>query len=165
MTARPGAKDLSKVPHHLYGHVDMLATYDFNVQKYVKEALAKIAEVVSRGKTPVIVGGTNYYIEALLFKKQSEKSELSAPDNELDNWESFHQRMGLLIVTLPEHLQLLANSFKTNIPPDNKQDIEDNFESPLCHELLQIADPKMAQFLHKNDKRKIVNALFKCFKN
>ena len=35
----------------------------------------------------------------------------------------------------------LLQSFRLNIPIDNKQVIEDNFESPLCHKLLTIVDP------------------------
>ena len=59
----------------------------------------------------------------------------------------------------------LLNSFRANIPIDNKQEIEDTFESVLCHSLLQKVDPSMATYLHSNDKRKVVNALFKRFKN
>ncbi len=34
----------------------------------------------------------------------------------------------------------------------------------MCHELLCHVEPSMAKYLHTNDKRKIVNALFKTFK-
>jgi len=53
------------VPHHL---IDFLDPHeDFNVftfQKLVKEAIADIA---SRGKVPIIVGGTGFYIQAVLY--------------------------------------------------------------------------------------------------
>ena len=53
------------VPHHL---IDFLEpTEDFNVfmfQKLVKEAINDIA---SRGKVPIIVGGTGFYIQAVLY--------------------------------------------------------------------------------------------------
>jgi tRNA A37 N6-isopentenylltransferase MiaA len=42
--------------------------------------------------------------------------------------------------------------------------IEDRFEASECYELLKIADCIAANFLHPNDKRKIVNALFSYFK-
>jgi len=32
-------------------------------------ALEVIDDIQSRGKVPIICGGTNYYIEGLLFKK------------------------------------------------------------------------------------------------
>ena len=53
------------VPHHL---IDFLDPHeDFNVfifQKLVKEA---IADISSRGKIPIIVGGTGFYIQAVLY--------------------------------------------------------------------------------------------------
>ena len=53
------------VPHHL---IDFLDPHeDFNVfifQKLVKEA---IADISSRGKVPIIVGGTGFYIQAVLY--------------------------------------------------------------------------------------------------
>jgi tRNA dimethylallyltransferase len=53
------------VPHHL---IDFLDPHeDFNVfifQKLVKEAIEGIA---SRGKVPIIVGGTGFYIQAVLY--------------------------------------------------------------------------------------------------
>ena len=53
------------VPHHL---IDFLDPHDdFNVfifQKLVKEAIADISK---RGKVPIIVGGTGFYIQAVLY--------------------------------------------------------------------------------------------------
>ena len=53
------------IPHHL---IDFLDPHeDFNVfifQKLVKEAVSEIAE---RGKVPIIVGGTGFYIQAVLY--------------------------------------------------------------------------------------------------
>ena len=53
------------IPHHL---IDFLDPHeDFNVfifQKLVKEA---IADISSRGKIPIIVGGTGFYIQAVLY--------------------------------------------------------------------------------------------------
>ena len=41
---------------------------DFNVHKYVALALKTIEDIHQRGKIPVICGGTNYYIESLMFR-------------------------------------------------------------------------------------------------
>jgi tRNA dimethylallyltransferase len=51
----------------LYGVLDQ-GVRDFNVTKYRELALATIKDVHARGKTPVVCGGTNYYIESLLFE-------------------------------------------------------------------------------------------------
>jgi tRNA A37 N6-isopentenylltransferase MiaA len=58
--------------------------------------------------------------------------------------------------------------FEREIPVDNKQGIEDKNNDveqvKLMHELLSLVDPKMGEYLHSHDKRRIVNALFKYFK-
>ena len=57
------------MPHHLYDLLPM-DVVDFNVQKYTCMAVDVIRDVCARGKLPVVVGGTNYYIEGLLFDKE-----------------------------------------------------------------------------------------------
>ena len=74
MTARPTPDDESQVPHHCYACIEMMGSPEaetFNVQKYRELALAAISDVHGRGNIPIVCGGTNYYIEALLFKDQS----------------------------------------------------------------------------------------------
>ena len=64
-TDKISADKIEGVPHHL---IDFLDPHeDFNVfifQKLVKEAIEGIA---SRGKVPIIVGGTGFYIQAVLY--------------------------------------------------------------------------------------------------
>jgi len=67
MTAKPAIEETSRVPHHVYDVVPMTQT-DFNVNKYLALATAAIGDICSRGKLPIVVGGTNYYIEGLLFE-------------------------------------------------------------------------------------------------
>lgn len=68
MTAKPTNEEKAQVPHHIYDVVDM-DRKDFNVNKYLELAVPKIDEILNRGKIPIVVGGTNYYIEGLLFDK------------------------------------------------------------------------------------------------
>ena len=68
MTAKPTAEEKARVPHHLYDTVDLF-TLDFNVNKYTQLAADVINQIHARGKLPIVVGGTNYYVESLLFKR------------------------------------------------------------------------------------------------
>ncbi len=62
-TAKPSAEEKQRVPHHLY---DMLAiTEPCDAQFYSELAKPIISEIQSRGKTPIIVGGSGLYIKAL----------------------------------------------------------------------------------------------------
>ena len=64
-SAKPTPSQLAEVPHHL---VDMIDPRDeFSVAKYQKLAKEAIADIFSRGKTPVICGGTGLYLESLIY--------------------------------------------------------------------------------------------------
>lgn len=71
-------EDTRGIPHHL---VEFLEYGDsFTVADYVDAAREKIADIVSRGKLPVIVGGTGLYINSLVdnieFTEQKTNPEL-----------------------------------------------------------------------------------------
>ncbi len=63
-TAAPTEEETQGVPHHLVGAVPPSESY--SVGRYVQEASACVDDVLRRGKLPILVGGTNLYIEALL---------------------------------------------------------------------------------------------------
>ncbi len=62
-TAKPKKEILAEIPHHL---IDILEPNEqFSAAEYSKRAREVIREIISRGKTPVVVGGTGFYIDAL----------------------------------------------------------------------------------------------------
>lgn len=63
LTARPTLAEEAQIPHHLYGHVDAAERY--SVGRWLADALAVIADIKARGKTPILVGGTGLYFSAL----------------------------------------------------------------------------------------------------
>jgi len=63
-TAKPTADEQKSVPHHLLDVVD--PDEAFNAALYRRKALPVIADICSRGKTCLVVGGTGLYIRALL---------------------------------------------------------------------------------------------------
>jgi tRNA dimethylallyltransferase len=63
LTARPSDEDLARAPHHLYGHVDAGQLY--SVGRWLEDALAVLADICARGRTPIVVGGTGLYFKAL----------------------------------------------------------------------------------------------------
>lgn len=63
-SAAPGEPEKCGVPHHLFEFLEN--DIQFSVADYVKLAREKIKEIDSRGKLPIIVGGTGLYISALL---------------------------------------------------------------------------------------------------
>jgi tRNA dimethylallyltransferase len=63
LTARPTAEEMGDIPYHLFGHVDAASPYSTGV--WADEAMAAIRDIQSRGKRPILVGGTGLYAHAL----------------------------------------------------------------------------------------------------
>ncbi|KIE05045.1 tRNA dimethylallyltransferase [Candidatus Jidaibacter acanthamoeba] len=64
LTAQPSKKDLSIVPHELYGGVEIDA--EFSVGKWLSLVVPRIKEILTIGKTPILVGGTGLYLKSLI---------------------------------------------------------------------------------------------------
>jgi tRNA dimethylallyltransferase len=64
LTAQPTPGQLARVPHHLVGSVDPSEAYD--AARYRREAMAVLRDLSTRGKRPIVVGGTGLYVKALL---------------------------------------------------------------------------------------------------
>ena len=58
-SAKPTAEEMTQARHHLVDIID--PREDFSVAEYQKLAKAAIRDIFSRGKTPVISGGTGLY--------------------------------------------------------------------------------------------------------
>ena len=76
-TAKPSPQELQKVRHYL---IDILEPEEkFSVAEFVSRAEKIISEINSRGKIPIVAGGTGLYIQALLegykFKDNSKSQE------------------------------------------------------------------------------------------
>lgn len=85
-TAKPGAAQLDGVPHHLIDVVDVQD--EFNVAQFVKLAEQSITDILNRGRTPLVVGGTGFYVSALIrglpLTPPSVLPEREAVERELD---------------------------------------------------------------------------------
>ena len=63
-TAKPTEEEMQGVPHHM---LDIVSPFeDYSVSRYVEDAALCIDDIVRRGKTPILVGGTGLYIDSLL---------------------------------------------------------------------------------------------------
>ena len=64
-TAKPTAKEQALVPHHLLDVVG--PDEDFTAAVFKKLAQTAITDITSRGKLPIMVGGTGLYIDSVLY--------------------------------------------------------------------------------------------------
>jgi tRNA dimethylallyltransferase len=63
-TAKPSPAERARVPHHLIDVVDPTET--MTAGEYARRARQILAEIKSRGRLPIVVGGTGLYLRALL---------------------------------------------------------------------------------------------------
>lgn len=67
-TAKPTMAERGGIPHHL---IDVVSPkQDFSVSDYEKMALPILERILAEGKTPIICGGTGFYVNSLLYKRQ-----------------------------------------------------------------------------------------------
>ncbi|VEU22422.1 DEKNAAC103577 [Brettanomyces naardenensis] len=115
------------IPHHIMDHVAW--NEEYHIHRFQKECLAKIDEIHSRGKLPILVGGTHYYLQSVLFVNKT-----------IDTRETQDQ----------EQLGDISKEQKK---------ILDEGSPELLHQLLVQYDPVVAMKFHPHDVRRIKRAL------
>ena len=63
-TAKPTIDEMQEIPHYMIDVVE--PEYNYSVGLYVKEAKKHITDIISRGKVPIVAGGTGLYFRVLL---------------------------------------------------------------------------------------------------
>ncbi|PQE16694.1 origin recognition complex subunit 2 protein [Rutstroemia sp. NJR-2017a BBW] len=123
-------KEQEGIPHHLLGTIPLEAE-PWTVGTFKEKANNIISEVQSRGRLPIVVGGTHYYIQSLLFE-----DALALADDPSKKGK--------------EHLS--AEELSSRFP------ILDAPTEDILAKLKEV-DPIMAERWHPNDRRKIQNSL------
>jgi tRNA dimethylallyltransferase len=77
-SAKPTVDEMHDIPHHMISVSDPSESY--SVARYVEKAREVISDIYSRGKYPVLVGGTGLYYSSLVdgisFAEQPDNAEL-----------------------------------------------------------------------------------------
>ncbi|KAM0733617.1 tRNA dimethylallyltransferase [Formica fusca] len=161
VTAKVTPAERQAAPHHMLDVMDPLT--NFSVIDFRDMALPIIDNLVARGKLPVVVGGTNYYIESLLWEiliADPKDPSVQADSSATDPSASIENR----------------SDDRYNIRVDRQNgDDDDNeaapmkklkFDARLCddsneelHRRLMEVDPEMARRLHPNNRRKVIRSL------
>ncbi|KAM7528068.1 hypothetical protein LguiB_031478 [Lonicera macranthoides] len=126
LTNKVPIQEQKEVPHHLLGTIS--PNVEFTSKDFRDYAIPLINDILSRNCLPVIVGGTNYYIQALVSP-----------------------------FLLDESVEDIDESCSTD-PPGDKQDSELEFgkDAPgYSYNYLKDLDPAAANRIHPNDHRKI----------
>ncbi len=63
-TAKPSLEELARVPHHFIGELEL--DERFSAGRFAEAAEARIADILGRGRVPLVAGGSTLYLESLL---------------------------------------------------------------------------------------------------
>jgi len=67
-TAKPTADEMRGIVHHM---IDIIPPWEeYSVARYVKEASQCVDDILSRGKQPLLVGGSGLYIDSLIAGRE-----------------------------------------------------------------------------------------------
>ena len=72
-TAKVTSEEADGVPHYLIDEFD--PDEEYNVMLFQQKAKAYMEEIWAKGKTPILVGGTGFYINALLYDNDFTETE------------------------------------------------------------------------------------------
>ncbi|EPB79588.1 tRNA dimethylallyltransferase [Ancylostoma ceylanicum] len=128
------AEEAEGIPHHLMSFVDA-ATARFNIHQFRQQGLKVVEEIRQRGRIPVVVGGTAYYVESLLFEEN--------------------------IIETPGHLTEDDNMCKSQGFKGDPGDVEelDKLSNTELHRRLEEIDPESARLVHPNNRTRVLRAI------
>lgn len=120
-TAKPTSEEMQGIKHYLIDCISPDTRY--NVAEYKKEAISAIEEIIQKGKTPIIVGGTGLYVNSLIYG-------IDYPEIETD----IEYRESLEQIAEKEGLEKLYAKAK-EIDPEAVSSISPNDKKRICRVL------------------------------
>lgn len=107
-TAKVTESEKEGIPHHLFDIKNI--DEEYTVYDYQRDCRKIIDDIISRGKTPILVGGTGLYIKAALYDYNFNEEDKSYNYDEYTN-EALYQ-------------ELLKVDPNTDIHPNNRKRVE-----------------------------------------
>lgn len=120
--ATPTKAETAGIPHHLISFLELGSS--FSVADYVNLAKEKINEIYSRGKTPIVVGGTGLYVNSLVDGIQF--SEIDTDINLRKSLEEKFDRVGA--EEMLKELAAFDSETAERLHPNNRRRIIRAFE-------------------------------------
>ena len=99
-TAKIKDEEKEGIPHHLFDIRNIKE--DYTVYDYQKDCRSKIEEILSKNKTPILVGGTGLYIKAALYDYKF-NDEVNNQFEDLTN-EEIHNKLKELDENIDIHI-------------------------------------------------------------
>ncbi|RTQ92104.1 tRNA (adenosine(37)-N6)-dimethylallyltransferase MiaA [Lysinibacillus telephonicus] len=133
-TAKITEEEMEGIPHHLLSFKD--PTESFSVAEYQVLVRKKISEIQSRGKLPIIVGGTGLYVQAALYDFQFTKEEV-----ELEARKKYYDELATIgPEAMHKKLAMLDPEIANSIHPNNTRRVIRALEMIELHGVSKAAE-------------------------
>ncbi|KAJ3041890.1 hypothetical protein HK097_002158, partial [Rhizophlyctis rosea] len=144
------------IPHHLLDFVN--PSREYAVKDFMQDATEAISSIYSRSKIPIIVGGTNYYIQSLLFhNKTIPSTSLPPPSSSISSSSTPTPHPSLTSHPLTPKI---AEALTLSDPRTRTADqVKQYAQTDEMWNLLKEVDPGMAEMWHPRADRKIRRSL------
>lgn len=116
-TAKPTIEEMDGIKHYLIDFVEPNQRY--SVAEFKKDAEKAIDEIISKGKTPIIVGGTGLYVDSLIYG--IEYQDIKIDEQYRRKLEEIAEKQGLN--TLYEQAKKIDSKAMEKISPNDKKRI------------------------------------------
>ncbi|THV08068.1 tRNA isopentenyltransferase [Dendrothele bispora CBS 962.96] len=144
--------EMQGVPHVLMGFKSPNEQYV--VGQWVRDAMAEVENAHQNKQIPIVVGGTSYWIQHLLFPNRLVQ-DLPTEVRNTQTCEKMSDELVQSISTLPADLLALFNALP-DVPPSADTDPE---AASALYRLLRALDSSVAQRWHWKDTRKVMRSL------
>lgn len=118
ITNKITVEEQEEIPHHLLGCIG-LHEQTWVVGTFVQKALKVIEEIHARGKLPILVGGTHYYTQSLLFRdrlaeRDEEQNRNEFVESTADKWPILQESTETLLAELKRVDPAMAERWHPN---------------------------------------------------
>ncbi len=143
-TAKISKDEMGGVPHHLIDRFE--PDEEFSVAVFKEYASKAIAEIYAKGKIPILVGGTGFYIQAILYDIQFSNIEGHRYRAELEHFAKEHGADAL-------HARL------ANVDPESAESIHANNVKRVTRALEYHLETGL-KFSEHNEEQKIRSSVY-----
>lgn len=150
MTAKATLEEQALVKHHMLDILE-LDQGDFNRNMYFERVSPLLLQLFEENKVPIIVGGTNYYMETILFSDYeilSNNPQADLADDLQDDNKKFEE-----VKKQPIDEEIKEGNQEFKGIPEKWMEL-DRAEK---YSLLKSIDPLIAAKLHPNDAHRVEN--------
>ena len=130
ITNKVTSNEQAVIPHYMINIVE--PSEQFSVVQFKAKALPIIDDIIERQKVPIIIGGTNYYIESLLWQnlieEETQTSKVSTNSQEVENRPQKKDEL----------VQVFTENKSENVSLCKHNDEMDPSPDPLYQKLVEI---------------------------